>query len=131
AAGAYEGVVEYDGVHVPRPDEKGVGCVRCSLVAVPTALHHEPQIVGAREIDSGDDILSRLGGDRVDAWLRRPRADPAERLGEPDLVAEVVRILELLEHLRAARVERSADAVGERRAHLDQAPSHVAIELIP
>src|SRR6202030_2165999 len=78
-----------------------------------------------------DDILRRLGGDRVDARVRRPRPDPAERLGEPDLVPEVVGILELLEAVRAVRVDRSADAVGKRRTHLDEATSHVAIELIP
>ena len=95
------------------------------------AFHHQPQIVGPREINRGDDILSRLHGDGVDTWFRRPGSDPAQRLGEPDLVAEVVGILELLEDLLAVRVERSADAVSERRAHLDEATSHVAIELIP
>src|SRR6202042_2690476 len=72
-----------------------------------------------------------LGGDGIDAWFRRPRPDPAERLGEPDLVPEIVGILELLEQLLASRVGRSADAIGERRAHLDKASSHVLIELIP
>ena len=50
AAGAEERVVQDDGVHVARPDEKRVGGVRCSLVAVAAALHHEPQIVRPREI---------------------------------------------------------------------------------
>ena len=131
AAGADERVVQRHRVHVARPDEKRVGGVRCSLIAVAAALHHQPQIVGSREIDRGDDILRRLGGDGVDARLRRPRPDPAERLGEPDLVAEIVGILELLEHLLAVGVGRSADAVGERRAHLDEASLHVVIELIP
>ena len=45
AAGADEGVVHCDRVHVARPDEKRVGGVRCSLIAVAAALHHEPQIV--------------------------------------------------------------------------------------
>jgi hypothetical protein len=70
-------------------------------------------------------------GDGVDARLRRPRSDPAERLGEPDLVAEVVGILELLEHLLAMRVGRASHAVGERRTDLDEAALDVAIELIP
>ena len=131
AAGADERIVQRHGVHVTRPDEKRVGGVGCSQIAVAAALHHEPQIVFPCEIDRGDDILRRLGGDRVDAWLRRPRPDPAERLGEPDLVAEVVGILEFLEHLLASRVGRSADAIGERRAHLDEASPDVVIELIP
>ena len=131
AARADERIVQRHGVHVARPDEKRVGGVGCSLIAVAAALHDEPQIVHPCEIDRGDHILNRLGGDGVDAWFRRPRADPAERLGEPDLVAEIVGILQLLEDLLASSVGRSADAIGERRADLDEAPAHIAIELIP
>ena len=93
AAGADEGVVRGDCVHVARPNEKRAGGVRCPLVAVAAALHHQPQIVRPREIDRGDDVPCRFGGDGVDTWLRRPRPDPAERLGQPDFVPEVVRIL--------------------------------------
>ena len=131
AAGADEGVVQGDRVHLPRPDQQRVGRVRRPLIAVAAALHHQPQIVLPREIDRGDDVRRRLGGDRVDARLRRPGPDPAERLRQPDFVAEIVRILELLEDLRASRVRRRADAGGERRAHLDEASAHFAVELIP
>ena len=131
AAGAEEGVVQDDGVHMARPDEQGVRRVRRSLVAVAAALHHQPQIVVAGEIYRGDDVFGSLGSDRVCARPRRPCADPAERLRQPDFVAEKVGILELPEDLRAGRGERHADAGGERRAHLDQTAADVTTELFP
>ena len=59
-------------------------------------LHDESQIVLAGEIDGRHDILCRLGGHSVGAWPRRPGIDPAEGLGQPDLVAEVVGVLQFL-----------------------------------
>ena len=131
AAGADEGVVQDDRVHMARPDEQRVGRVRRSLVAVAAALHHQPQVVLPGEIDGRDDIAGRLGGDRVDARPRRPGADPAERLRQPDLVAEIVRVLELLEDLCAVRIERSADAGRERRTHLDESAADLPVKLFP
>ena len=114
AASPDKGIIHNDGVHVSRPDQQGVRRVRRSLVAVAAALHDQPKIVLACEIDRGDDIARRLGDNRVDARLRRPRPDPAERLGQADLVTKVIRVLELLEDLGASRVRSRADAGGER-----------------
>ena len=131
AARAHERIVHRHGVHVARPDEKRVGGVGGSLIAVAAAFHHETQIVFPRKIDRGDDIPRRFGGDGVDARLRRPSFDPTERLSESHFVPKVVRALELLKQLLTSGVRRSTHAVCKRRAHLDEARLHVAIELIP
>jgi hypothetical protein len=55
------------------------------LVAVAAALHDDPQIVLAGEID-GDDIVRGLGGHGVHARTRGPGVNPAKRLRQPDLV---------------------------------------------
>ena len=131
AAGADKGVVRRDSVHVARPNQQGVGRVRGSLVAAAAALHHQPQVVLSGEIDPCDNIARRLGGDRVDARLRRPGADPTQRLSQPDFVTEVIGVFDLLGDLRAGRVGGRADTGGKRRAHLDQAPADIATELHP
>ncbi len=107
AARADKGVVHGDGVHLACPDQKRIGRVRAAEIAVAAAFDDEPQIVLAREIDGGDDVGGRLDGDRIDARPRSPGVDPAERLGEPDLVAEIVGILQLLEDL-ARKPDRKA-----------------------
>ena len=116
AAGADEPVVHGDGVHPSRPNQQRVCRIGCALVAVAAALHDDPQIVLAGEIDGGDDILRRPRGHRVHAGPRRPGVDPAEGLRQPDLVAEVVGVLQLLEDLGAVRARRRVSAGGERRA---------------
>ncbi len=131
AAGADKGVLHDDFGHAARPDQKRVWRVRCSLVRVAAALHHEPEVVGPGEIHRGGDILRRFGGDRIGARPRRPGADPAERLRQPDLVAEIVRVLELLEHLGACRIGRRSDARAERRTDLDKASADLAAEALP
>ena len=110
---------------------KEFGGVRRSLVAVAAAFHHQPQIVRSGEIDRCGDILRRLGGDRVDARPGRPGADPAKRLRQPDLVAEIVGIFKRLEEPRASGVRRRVDTGGKRRAHLDEPPADIAAELLP
>jgi hypothetical protein len=77
-----------------------------ALVTVPATFHHESQIVLAREIDSRHDIGGRLDGYSVGAWFRCPGVDPAKGLGQPDLVTEIIGILQLCEDLRTARVRR-------------------------
>src|SRR6516164_1620655 len=95
------------------------------------ALHDDAQIVLARKIDRRGDVSRRFRGYRIDARPRGPAVDPAERLRQPNLVADIVRVLELLEDFRAGCVGRSADAGGERRVHLDEPARHIAIELLP
>ena len=104
ASGADERVVHGDGVHPPRPDQQRIRRIGRALVAVAAALDDQPQIVLAGEIDRGDDVVGRTGGHRIDARLRRPGVDPAERLRQADFVAEIVRVLQWLEDLRAGGV---------------------------
>ena len=131
APGTDERVVHGDGVHPSRPDQQRVRRVGRALVAVAAALHDEPQIVLAGEIDRGDDIVRRPGGHRVDARPRRPGVDPAEGLRQPDLVAEVVRVLQVLEDLRAGGARRRVSAGGERRLHLDEPAPDIPAEPVP
>ena len=131
AADTDERIVHGDRIHLAGPDQQRVRRVGCALVAVAAGFHDEPQIVPAGEIDRGDDIVRRIGGHRVHARTRGPGADPAKRLRQPDLVAKVVRVLQILEHLSARGARRSDRAGGERRAHLDQPPPDIPAQPVP
>ena len=117
-----EGVVQVDVAMRRVQTSSEFGRVRAALIGVAAALHDEAEIVRPREVHRRDDVGGRFGGDRVDARARRPGADPAERLSQPDVVAEIVGVLEFLEDLSAG-VRRGADASGERRTTLINSPS--------
>jgi hypothetical protein len=95
------------------------------------ALHHKAQIVLAAEIDGRHDIVGRLGGHRVDARARRPCVDPAETLRQPNLVSEVIRVLQFLENLCAARARRRLHALCKRRLNLQKFATDLLAEPVP
>ena len=64
---------------------------------MPAAPDDKPQIVLAGEVDGSDDIRGALGGHGKGALFQRPGVDPPGRLGQPDLVTDVVGILKLAE----------------------------------
>ena len=128
ASGADECVVQRDGVHPARPDQQRIRRVGGALVAVAAALDDQAQIVLAGEVDRGDDVRSRAGRHRVGARPRRPGVDPAEGLRQPDLVAEVVGILQALEDPRARGALRRCAASGKRRADLDEPAPDIPVE---
>jgi len=70
---------------------------------VTAALYDQPQIVLPREIDCGDDVPCVRRRDGVSARLRSPSINPTCRLGQIDLIANVIGILELLEERIALR----------------------------
>jgi hypothetical protein len=126
-----ERVVQGDRVHPPGPDQQGIRRIGGALVAVAATLHDQSQPVLAGEVHGGDDILGRLGRHRVGPRSRRPRVDPAKGLGQPDLVAEKIGVLQVLDELRAGGARRHLRAGGERRPYLDEPPSDIAAEPVP
>jgi hypothetical protein len=76
-----ETVMQGDIVHVARPNQEGIGSVRCALITVATAFDDKTQIVLASEIYGGSDIVSTSGGDGINAGFGRPRVYPAQGLG--------------------------------------------------
>ena len=126
-----EGVVERDRVHPARPHQQRIGRVRRALVAVAAALDDEAQRVLAREVHRRGDVGRVARRDGVDARRRLPGVDPAEGLRQGDVVAEEVRVLGRLEELRAGGAGRRGDALGERRAHLDEGAADLVGELLP
>src|SRR5262249_18508439 len=76
AAFAYERLVERDGVHLPSPNQEGIGGTGRSLIAMAAALHDQAKLVFSGEVDRGDDILGLLGGHRIDARQGCPGTDP-------------------------------------------------------
>ena len=131
AAGGHEGIVQRDRAHGARPHQQGVRRARGPQVAVAAALHDQAQPVLAREVDRRDHVRGGAGRHRVDAGLGGPRVHPAEVLGEPHLVAEVVRVLHPPRELLAGlRLER-AHALGERRLHADEPAPGALAEPLP
>ena len=115
----------------PGPDQQRVGRIRRALVAVAAALDDQAQIVVAGEIDRGDDVRRGLGGDGIDARRRRPRIDPAGGLRRAGLVANVVRISQVLQHVLAGCAVNVRRTGGKRRLHLHQASRNSRIQGVP
>jgi hypothetical protein len=87
---------------------------------VPAATDDKPQLVLAGEVDGGHDVGAVLCGDRKDALLERPGVDPPGRLGQRDLVADVIGVLQLAEQCTAGFADRRLPASLKRRLHRDQ-----------
>jgi hypothetical protein len=64
---------------------------------VTATFHDEAQFVLAGEIHGSDDVPCRPDGHGIFARARRPRSNPAERLGQPDFVAKIIGVLKSLE----------------------------------
>ncbi len=77
-----EGVVQSDVVEVAGPDEQGIGGVGGALIAVASTFDDEAEMVFAREIDRGRDVLRVSGGDGINAGLGGPGIRPSHGLGE-------------------------------------------------
>ncbi len=126
-----KGVMQGDVIHSPRPYQQRVGRVGRTLVTVTTAFDDQTQMVLARKIDRGDDIGRVPGSDRICAWLRGPGIDPAAGLGQRRLVADVVRILQILQRVAADRARGRRGTVREWRFRLEQMPTNVPLQAIP
>ncbi len=126
-----EGVMHGDVVHRPRPDEEGIGGVGGALVAVPAALHHQPQIVLAREIHGRDHVGGVGGLDRPDAEARLPGVEPARDLGAAGLIANIVGVGERLEEISAGRRLGIGLARLGQGDGFDQASAHRLLQPLP
>jgi hypothetical protein len=93
--------VPHDIVHRARPDQKRIRGIGGAEIAVPTALHDQPEIVLARKIYGDNDVLGSPSRDGVDAGLRCPCVDPARGLGQAEVVADIVGIFQSLEDVAA------------------------------
>jgi hypothetical protein len=67
--------LDVDIVHVTRPNQQRIGCVRGALIAVSTPFDHQAQIVVAGEVHGGSDILSVPCGDGVNTEFGGPGVD--------------------------------------------------------
>ena len=81
---------------------------------MPAAPDDKAQIALAGEVDGSGDIRGALGGHGKGALLQRPGIDPPGRLGQPDLVADVVGILEFAEQGAASLANGCLSAWQER-----------------
>ena len=118
-------------VHVPRPHQQGIGAIRRSLVAVPAAFHHQPQIVFPRKIDRRRDVLSIPCRHGIRARPRRPGVHPAQRLRHARTVADVVRIFQIGQQRLAPFLLRRARARGHWRIDRNQIAANLVIQAFP
>jgi hypothetical protein len=123
--------VQGNGIHPSCPNQQRVCRIGCTLIAVATTLHDESQIVLAGKIDGRHNIIGCLGGHRIGAWSGRPAPDPAQGLREPNLIAEVIGILQFLQNLRAVGARWHFQARSERRLHLKEPPLDIPSESVP
>src|SRR5262249_48607839 len=128
---AYERLLERDGVHLPSPNQEGIGGAGRSLIAMAAALHDQAKLVFSGEVDRGDDIVGLSGGHRIDAGPRCPGADPAGCLRQSDLIADVVGVSQRLEDFGARWAVRRLATHAQGRFHLDQSPFNRPTELVP
>src|SRR5215470_5031792 len=126
-----EGIPERDAVQGSRPDQQGIRRVGGAKIAVAAALDDQPHIVLAGNVDGSDDIFSSPSCHCVDARLRRPGVDPARGLGQGDLIADVVRVLQLSENVAAGPSARRPLTSLQRRLHLHQTASRLLVEVGP
>ena len=89
---ADESIMQGDGVHLPRPDQQGISRVGGALITVATAFDDQPQMVLASEVDRRHHVGGLVGRHRVHAGGRGPAIEPAGRLRQTDLIADVIRI---------------------------------------
>jgi hypothetical protein len=89
---ADDGVVQGDGVHLPRPDQQGISRVGGTLITVATAFDGQPQMVLAGEVDRRHHVGGLAGDHCVHAGGRGPSIEPARRLRQTDVIADVIRI---------------------------------------
>ena len=108
------------GRHPPGPDQQRIRRIGGALIAVPAALDDQPQIVRPGKVDSSHHIGGALGRDGIGARRRRPGIHPAERLRQADVIAQEIRVFQVLEQLRAIAAGRRLGTGGERRGDRDQ-----------
>jgi hypothetical protein len=95
-----------DVVHAPRPHEQRIRRVRGSLITVPAALHHQPQIIFPCEVHRRRDVVCIACRHDVNAGFAHPRVHPSQRLRQARLVSDVIGIVNIVEQILAARASR-------------------------
>ena len=60
-------------------------------------FYDEAQVVFAGKIHSGSDVVGVSGGHGVDTRFRGPGVDPAQGLGYPGVVANIVGVFQIRE----------------------------------
>ena len=124
-------VMHRDIVHVPGPNQQRIRRIGGALVAVAAALDHEAQVIFAGKIYRRGNVLGISCRDRVDAWLGSPRVDPSQGLREPGLIADVVRIFQVLRSEAWRRRCRIGFEYRKREVDRNQISADRIIELLP
>ena len=125
-----KGVVQLYRLHAPGPHQQRIGGIGIAVIAVPSALHDQLQLMLARNIDGSGNVCGAFSGYRHQAGLGGPGVNPAERLGERGFVAEIIGVLKLLEE-RIGACSAGASGGDERRTDRDQPVSDAAAKFVP
>src|SRR5207249_2892127 len=96
-----------------------------------TVRHRKAQVVLASEVEPGDGVPSRFGRHGEDARLRGPRIEPTGGLRQPDLVADVIGVLQLGEEIVAGHADRVVVTGAQWPPNLDQTAADITIEPVP
>jgi hypothetical protein len=98
---------------------------------VAATFDDKAQIVLAREIDRGGDILGGFSGDCIHAWGKHPSVDPAGTFRRPRLVADKERVAQRFEDIAAGCASRVADARHKGRLNLEDPATDGLLQCVP
>ena len=126
-----EGVVHRHLVHRARPDQQRIRRVRRPLIGVARALHDQAQTIVAGEVHRRRDVGAGSRLHRIGARRRRPGVEPARDLRAAGLVAEIERVVNRGERVRAGGALRVGGAGGEGRFDRDQIAADRLLQLGP
>ena len=124
-------IVQGDRTHVPHPYQQRIGRFGGALITMATTLHHQPQMMLTGEIDCCHDIGRILGSHCIRAGLGYPCIGPAAGLGQRGLIADVIRILDLLQRFTARGIRWRGRTAGKWRHRLQQPTAGRALQFIP
>ena len=116
-------------VHVPRPYQQRIRRVRGALVAVPAALHHQPQVVCRAKLPPPPRRRC-FPPPPHRRWAATSTHRPSHCLGQRGVIAQIKRIPQVPAMLRR-RWYWAASTAGKRRFQFEQAAVHVMLQLRP
>jgi hypothetical protein len=98
---------------------------------VAPTFDHEAQILLAREIDRGGDILGGLGRDRIDAGGKHPSVDPARAFRSTRLFAYEEGVAQRLEDIAASQAIWRAVAGHKGGLNLEEPATDRLLQSVP
>ena len=116
---------------MPSPNQERIRRVGRSLITVRAALHHQAQVILAREVDRCSNVIRILRRNCEYARFREPRIYPSQGLRQAWMVADKVWVLDIRDQVFALGSIRVFDAGVNRKLHRNQISVNFVVEALP